>query len=213
MSEQPRGVFSSSPWRHVDIPDVSLPTYVLAGAAKRGDRPALIDGPSGRTLTYAALAKHVRSAGRWVGRARLPQRRHATGPVPARTCRSSPLRSRAGDARRRGHHRQPAAHRPRTGRAARRRACQGARHQAPQLLDKAREAADQVAGVRDVPVFGDADGATPFAQLLETGDEPPEVDINPTEDVVALPVLEWHDGALEGRDAHASQPGCQLSPD
>lgn len=46
----------------IDIPDVSLPAYVLARAAGRGDRPALIDGPSGRTLTYADLAGQVRRA-------------------------------------------------------------------------------------------------------------------------------------------------------
>jgi hypothetical protein len=51
MPEQPRGFISRTPWPDVDIPDVSLPAYVLASAAKRGERPALIDGPTGRTLT------------------------------------------------------------------------------------------------------------------------------------------------------------------
>src|SRR6266567_5894694 len=67
----------------------------------------------------------------------------------------------------------------------------------PQLLDKARQAADQ-AGVREVIVFGDADGATPFAQLLEAGDEPPAVDINPAEDVVALPYSSGTTGLCKG---------------
>jgi len=33
---------------------------VLAGAAERGDKPALIDGPTGRTITYAQLDDAVR---------------------------------------------------------------------------------------------------------------------------------------------------------
>jgi 4-coumarate--CoA ligase len=46
----------ASPLPPVEIPDVALTGYVLAHAARLGDKPALIDGPSGRTLTYAGLA-------------------------------------------------------------------------------------------------------------------------------------------------------------
>ena len=45
----------------VEIPDVPLTEYVLAAAEGLGDKPALIDGPSGRTLTYAQLSGAVRS--------------------------------------------------------------------------------------------------------------------------------------------------------
>jgi len=48
-----------SPYRDIDVPDVSLSQFILARAAKLGDRPALIDGPSGRCLTYAELAHGV----------------------------------------------------------------------------------------------------------------------------------------------------------
>src|ERR1700720_2377050 len=41
-------------------PDISLPPFVLNGAAALGNKKALIDGPSGRTLTYAQLATAVR---------------------------------------------------------------------------------------------------------------------------------------------------------
>ena len=44
-----------SPFPDVDIPLKSLPDYVFEGAAAHADRPALIDGPSGRTLTYGEL--------------------------------------------------------------------------------------------------------------------------------------------------------------
>jgi acyl-CoA synthetase (AMP-forming)/AMP-acid ligase II len=58
-----------SPLPDVDIPDQALPTYVLYRARELGDKPALIDGPTGRVLTYAALDQGVRAlAGGLVGR-------------------------------------------------------------------------------------------------------------------------------------------------
>ena len=45
------------------------------------------------------------------------------------------------------------------------------------------------------------------------GGEPPEVAIDPAEDVVALPVLERHHRPAQGRDAHPPQPGRQPLPD
>ncbi len=50
-----------SPLPDVDIPPVPLTGYVLERAEELGDKAALIDGPSGRTLTYAGLAAAVRS--------------------------------------------------------------------------------------------------------------------------------------------------------
>src|SRR3954462_6053835 len=62
-----------SPFPDVDVPDVTLPAFVLEHAEARGDRPALIDGATGETLTYAGLTGQVRSlaaglAGRGIGR-------------------------------------------------------------------------------------------------------------------------------------------------
>ena len=42
-----------SPDPDVEIPDADVTSFVLERAAERGDKPALIDGPTGRTLTYA----------------------------------------------------------------------------------------------------------------------------------------------------------------
>jgi acyl-CoA synthetase (AMP-forming)/AMP-acid ligase II len=50
-----------SPYADVDVPDVTLPAFVLEHAEERGDRAALLDGPTGRTLTYGDLSKQVRS--------------------------------------------------------------------------------------------------------------------------------------------------------
>ncbi len=51
----------ASPLPPIAIPDVPLSEYVLEHATRLGDKPALIDGPSGRTLTYAGLAAAARS--------------------------------------------------------------------------------------------------------------------------------------------------------
>src|SRR5919206_2833539 len=48
-----------SPHPDVEIPDVSLPGFVLSRARELGDKPALIGGPSGRVLTYERLAADV----------------------------------------------------------------------------------------------------------------------------------------------------------
>ena len=51
-------VKSQSP--DVTIPDVPITDYVLRHADRLGDKPALIDGPTGRTLTYRQLRDGVR---------------------------------------------------------------------------------------------------------------------------------------------------------
>jgi acyl-CoA synthetase (AMP-forming)/AMP-acid ligase II len=50
-----------SPLPDVEIPDIPLTSYVLAGMAGQEDKPALIDGLSGRALTYGGLDSAVRS--------------------------------------------------------------------------------------------------------------------------------------------------------
>jgi hypothetical protein len=44
-----------SPLPDVEIPDLPLTEYVLAGGAGRADAPALIDGVSGRVMTYGEI--------------------------------------------------------------------------------------------------------------------------------------------------------------
>lgn len=51
-------IIHHSPLPDVEIPDGPLTPFVLSQAKQRGDKPALIDGPSGRTLSYADLAGH-----------------------------------------------------------------------------------------------------------------------------------------------------------
>jgi acyl-CoA synthetase (AMP-forming)/AMP-acid ligase II len=44
-----------SPHAPVNIPDSTITEYVLRNASRLGDKPALIDGPTGRTYTHAQL--------------------------------------------------------------------------------------------------------------------------------------------------------------
>jgi acyl-CoA synthetase (AMP-forming)/AMP-acid ligase II len=49
-----------SPYPDVVIPDLPLTNFVLGGASAHADRPALVDGVSGHTISYGALVDGVR---------------------------------------------------------------------------------------------------------------------------------------------------------
>ena len=51
-----------APEPDVVIPDAALTPFLLERAAAFGDKPAFIDGPTGRTLTYQRWAEAVRKA-------------------------------------------------------------------------------------------------------------------------------------------------------
>ncbi len=53
-------IYSGGPLR-AEVPGTDLARFTLAKARDLGDKPAMIDGPSGRVLTYAALGRSVRS--------------------------------------------------------------------------------------------------------------------------------------------------------
>jgi non-ribosomal peptide synthetase component E (peptide arylation enzyme) len=48
------------PYPDVEIPEVPLTGFVLSRAAALGEKPAVLDGSSGRVLTYGGLAGAVR---------------------------------------------------------------------------------------------------------------------------------------------------------
>ncbi|NUO59473.1 MAG: AMP-binding protein [Hamadaea sp.] len=48
-----------SPFPDLAVADATIPQHVLGGAAARGDAPALIDGRTGQTVSYAHLAYQV----------------------------------------------------------------------------------------------------------------------------------------------------------
>jgi acyl-CoA synthetase (AMP-forming)/AMP-acid ligase II len=185
-----------SPHPDVEIPDLPLHELVLAGAGERGNRAAVIDGPTGRALTYSQLAAGVRQmaaglAARGFGKGdvfavyspNVPEYAVAFYGVSAAggaTTTVNPLYT--------------------AGELASQLADAGARFllTAPPLLDRAIEAATR-SGVEEVFVFGQAKGATPFASLLSaTGTAPPAVGIDPATDVVALPYSSGTTGLAKG---------------
>jgi acyl-CoA synthetase (AMP-forming)/AMP-acid ligase II len=184
-----------SPFPDVDIPDMPLTDFVLARAGELGDRPALIDAPSGRTIRYAQLLESVRAvaaglAARGFGRGdvfahyapNLPEYAvafHAVATLGGVNTTANPLLT-ADEL------------------TLQLRDC-GARLMvtAPDQLEKATAAA-HAAGVQEMFVYGEADDATPFASLLQAVGEPPEVAIDPTEDVVVLPYSSGTTGLPKG---------------
>jgi hypothetical protein len=66
------------------VPDLTLPEFLLAG--RLPDRPAIVDGPSGRTISYGELADGVRRVA--AGFAARGVRRGDVVALLARTCPS-----------------------------------------------------------------------------------------------------------------------------
>src|SRR5436309_2996302 len=50
-----------SPFPEVSVPDVPLTEFVFGRAGRLADKPALVDGVSGRVFTYARLAEEIRN--------------------------------------------------------------------------------------------------------------------------------------------------------
>ena len=188
------------------VPDVPLPHFVLKDAYTRGDKPAIIDGPTGRLLTYAQLAGGVERvaaalAGRGFGRGdvfgilspnlpEFPVAFHGALRAGGVATTMNPLSS--------------------AGELAHQLSDSGARYllTIPQLMETAREAASR-SGVEEVFVFGEVssrpdgtEGATPFASLLKETDgseKPPELhDFDPSEALAALPYSSGTTGLPKG---------------
>ena len=183
-----------SPYPDVEIPNTPLAEFVLARAQDLGSKPALIDGPSGRVLTYKDLADAVhRVAGSLARRGfrkgdvfaiyspNLPEYAialHAVASLGGIISTVNPLYT------------------PRE--LANQLADSGASYLltvAP-LLEAAREATRESA-VKELFVFGETEGATPFASLLQGDGRVPSVTIDP-DDVVALPYSSGTTGLPKG---------------
>jgi len=185
----------TSPHPDVDIPEVSLPDFILDGAAEHADRPALIDGPSGRTLTYGELRQATAACA-----GGLAARGLEKGDVFAIYSPNLPEYALAFYGVTRAGGTVTTINPLYTAEEATRQ-LQDADAQylltVPPFLEKAQAAADE-AGIDEVFVFGEAEGATPFKALLGGGHAPPDVSIAPGEDLAALPYSSGTTGLPKG---------------
>ena len=183
-----------SPLADVSIPDLPLTSFVLHRARQLGDKPALVDGPSGRTITYRQLADTIPTVA-----AGLAERGFGKGDVLGIYCPNVPEYALAlfavasiGGIATTVHPLYTADE------LARQLDDAGATSllTVPPFMDKARAAAEK-SGVREVFILGEAEGATPFASLRSTA-VVPAVAIDPAEDLVALPYSSGTTGLPKG---------------
>ena len=183
-----------SPFPDVEIPVESLPTYLFEHADQWADKPALIDGPTNRTLTYGQLTTAVKRTATG-----LAARGFSKGDVFAIYSPNIPEYAIAffGVASAGGVN--TTINPTYTAKELRHQLLDsGATYLVtiPQFLEAAREAITDT-GVKEIFVFGEAEGATPFADLMIAG-EPPQIEIDPKEDLVALPYSSGTTGLSKG---------------
>ena len=184
-----------SPSPAIDIPAVSLTDYVLAKAKALGDKPALIDGPSGRTLSYSQLAGAVDRVAESLANKgfrkgdvfaifspNLPEYGViflAVAKLGGVNTTINPLYT-AGELKNQLQD-------------------SGAIYliTVPPFLEKAREAAQNTT-VKELYVFGEVDGATAFSTLLNAPGNPPQVAIDSVNDLVVLPYSSGTTGLPKG---------------
>src|SRR5437899_60975 len=183
------------PYPDVTIPEVSLTDFISQTAKKHPEKTALIDGPTGRSLTFGQFEDEVRRTAASLARkgfrkgdvfgifsTNCPQYAiafHAVAMLGGINTTLNPLYT-AAEA-----------------------TCQlndsGARFlvTAPQFMDKARVAAKH-SKIEELFVFGEAEGATSFSSLLESNGQIPCVEIDPKKDLVALPYSSGTTGLPKG---------------
>ena len=179
----------------IAIPDATLPEYVFEHADEWGDLPALIDGPSGRTLTYRDLLALIgRVAAGLAARGfrkgdtlciyspNLPEYAavfFGVASIGGINTTANPLYG--------------------AEELARQLRDSGARIVVtiPMLAERARAAA-AASGGAEVIVFGEAPGCTSFSALVATAAEPLRPAIVPSRDIVALPCSSGTTGLPKG---------------
>ena len=185
----------SSPLPHVEVPDTSLTSYVMRRADDLADQAAIIDGPTGRTVTYGELNDLIhRFAGGLAARGfgkgdvfgillpNLPEYAvifHGVATAGGTSTTINPTY---------------------TGEEINHQLVDsGARFLVtiPLFLEAALEGVAGTA-VEEVFVLGETEGATPFGALLDTEPMVGEADIDPNEDIVVLPYSSGTTGLPKG---------------
>jgi acyl-CoA synthetase (AMP-forming)/AMP-acid ligase II len=198
-----------SPFPEVSVPDVPLTEFVFSQAGRRADKPALVDGVSGRITTYAQLVEQIKKTA-----AGLARRGFGKGDVLALLSPNRPEYAVAFHAAASlGGVVTPI--NPLYTPAEVEKQLRDARAEwlvtTPQLLGAVREAA-RGAGVREFFVFGEAEGAGAFASFAEEGGPAAGgaassgagaggqsgVTIDPREDLVVLPYSSGTTGVCKG---------------
>ena len=211
-------IYSGGPLA-ADIPDIDVASFTLARAKELGGKSALIDGSSGRVLSYADLERSVRSLA-----AGLSTRGFAKGDTFAIFMPNVPEYAVAFHGAVAAGGRCTTAN-PRY--TARELGYQLADSRAtllltvPSFLDVARQAAAQ-AGDCEVFVLGQATGAASFSELLGDPETAPEAAFDPPSDIAAVPYSSGTTGLSKGvmlshRNLVANVVQCEalfaLSPD
>ncbi len=185
----------TSPHPAVTIPEIPLTDFVLQRAGEFGSKPALIDGATGRTITYAELAPTIyRLAAGFAAQGlrkgdvlaiycpNLPEyvlAFHAVALLGGVTTMVPPLftdeeiETQLQDS--------------------------GARFllTVPELLDNVRDSA-QPSGVEKTFVIGEAEGAIPLSSLLSNDGSIPRANVNVREEIAALPYSSGTTGFPKG---------------
>lgn len=184
-----------SPFPDVTIPDLDLTSVVLHRAAELGDKPAFIEGLTGRTLSYLQTAHLVQRMA-----AGLHARGFGKGDVLAIYCPNLPeygvaflaVASLGGI-----NTTVNTLYSPRE--VAFQLKDSGARFllTIPQFMDTV-NAAVADSPVEEIFVLGEAAGATPISQLLDNTFRVPIVSIDPRNDLVALPYSSGTTGLSKG---------------
>jgi acyl-CoA synthetase (AMP-forming)/AMP-acid ligase II len=184
-----------SPHATVTIPEVTVTDYVLRRAVELGDKPALIDGSTGRTYTYGQLPDYVRRLAAGLAHhglrkgdvlaifsPNLPEYAlafHAAATLGVATTMVPPLFT--------------------DQKIIKQLRDSGAKFllTIPQLMEKAREVS-QASGISTVFVVGEAEGAVSFSSLLKHGDTLESIRIDPRADTAVLPYSSGTTGFPKG---------------
>src|SRR5262252_3015785 len=161
----------TSPWPSVAIPDTPYSDFIFAHTSERADKPAFIDGPTGRTLTHGQVLSAARSVAAGLARKGLrkgdrvaivspnlpeyPVAFHGIAMAGGVVTTANPLYR----AEELAHQLDDCAARFVV--------------TVPAFLESVRAASSRTR-VEEVFVFGEAPGATPFAALLDNEDTPPQ---------------------------------------